>query len=446
MDDLIKSIVRIYFLTLSLAIIYLFVCSTQISRNYEVEKLGAVDALAAISYIANLGNSFEKYGEATTDVLTRFFPSALRAAIDQNLNRMKHAVDKAAEEEEYEDDYQPEYEEGIDDVFSSDIKVENVRVVPDIPMRMSPGGSCDALVSPLSPGISFNLASFQVVSGYFNVKSENMRMISFGNCMSGVSPREFNFVIAHLPDQGAILILPDLMEKFFPEMNQSSGFRSFTLDRPKEIKDLLPSKVRVYANFDGKLIVLHIKALRHYVLQYASQKSGKYSSAADFDLVVDNLYRDGEPSASFLGINTGARQIIRYAPLVFMVLFWDMWRRTRRLDIRKETGVFWFGNDSKDFLGRLGAYAYALIPLLIGILVPYLFAESQGLGIIVFNKVISFNSVFGSQPLSHMISSEKIDILASLLFLPFVGMFILASLVTLQLIRIIHKQRRIFRL
>src|SRR6266700_6313539 len=71
-------------------------------------------------------------------------------------------------------------------------------------------------------------------------------------------------------------------------------------------------------------------------------------------------------------------------------LSFELWRRVRRLPTGKLfSDKYWFAFETRDMVGRTYSFLFALAPLLFGILIYVLFAISQGLGLVIFGRVLT---------------------------------------------------------
>src|SRR5690242_19641178 len=61
----------------------------------------------------------------------------------------------------------------------------------DVPMRMAITGTCDALLTQLSPGRESQFVTFYIVGEIYTVKSEQVQLASFLRCEPGPSGGEF---------------------------------------------------------------------------------------------------------------------------------------------------------------------------------------------------------------------------------------------------------------
>jgi hypothetical protein len=135
--------------------------------------------------------------------------------------------------------------------------IPNSFILRTVPMRMA-AGFCDVLLTNLTPNGSFNLPSFLVVGRVYDVKSEDVRLVTFSRC--GFE-RPFSAVLFRV-DDGYLFAIPKQLEHtFFDTPFPGATFADFFL-----VEQHLPSVISKYVEFKK---AVHIAALEGDRLHYS---------------------------------------------------------------------------------------------------------------------------------------------------------------------------------
>lgn len=286
-------------------------------------------------------------------------------------------------------------------------------------MRMAITGTCDALITQLSPGREFQFATFFIVGELYHVKSEDVRLASFLRCEPGPSG-EFKVFVFNLDDNQYAFAVPRSLEREFFGRPIPDGFKNFPFNELRQTVSLLPDPLDKYVHFLDEYVFLHGKAVDYLILHYANTQLGKRIPADRLNDAVQQLYEQKAQDASYFGISAPGILLVRLGPLVYFILSFELWRRVRRLPAGKlSSDKYWFAFESRDIVGRTYSYLYACAPLLIAILIYVLFAISQGLGLIVFDRAITIQGLltlsFPTAPGSGWIATDYFAVVVAVL-------------------------------
>jgi hypothetical protein len=221
---------------------------------------------------------------------------------------------------------------------------------------------CRAAVVRLAPGKKIDFATFQIVGKTYVIDSQSASFAVFDNCLTTASGIDGIFVFRSGRD--VVVGISEKIEKEFPPVAMPRPLRSFEYEPVDDLEQLLPEALRQYAGLPRPLILLHIDAIEHYLLAYASMRHGKYHAPAELSLAMENLYSEQEKSAALFGISAKLPLLIEGGPFVLFFLTFELWRRVRRIPVDfHSNSVFWFASDNRDFLGKLSAKSYSLLPV-----------------------------------------------------------------------------------
>jgi hypothetical protein len=240
----------------------------------------------------------------------------------------------------------------------------------------------------------FNFFTAFIVGEAYTVKSEDVQLASFNRCEPGPSG-EFKVLIFKLDDgQFAFAVPRSLEEQFLGSPTSGRIFSNYPFRELDQTVKLLPKPMDTYVKFPEEYVFLHAKAVDYLVLSYVNDRLGKYFTADRLDDATQELYEQKERDASYFGISAPNIFLIRIGPLVYFALSFELWRRVRRLPTGKLfSDKYWFAFETRDIVGRTYSFLYALAPLAFGILIYVLFAISQGLGLIVFGRVVTITGL-----------------------------------------------------
>ncbi|MHC2531784.1 hypothetical protein [Bradyrhizobium diazoefficiens] len=427
-DSLIGSISGLYLTIISFAVIYCYVGFNQYEQNLTATKLVAIDKLLALRAITVERNLHPFVRVAQLRDLPRFFVDASA----ESFNEL--AADVEAEDKQAIDGKKTELPPSK---FTREPLLRS-SILRDVPMRMAVGGSCDALITQLSPGREFQFATFFIIGGVYNVKSEDVQLASFLRCEPGPSG-EFKVFVFHLDDDQYAFAVPRSLDREFFGRSIPDGFKNFLFNELQQTISLLPAPMDNYVHFLDEYVFLHGKAIDYLILSYANTQLGKRIPPDRMNDAVQQLYEQKAQDASYFGISAPGILLVRLGPLVYFVLSFELWRRVRRLPAGKlASDKYWFAFESRDIVGRAYAYLYACAPLLIGMLIYVLFAISQGLGLIVFDRAVTVEGLlalnFPRAPGSGWLTTDHFAI-AVAAFIPI--QFLILTLTVTKLVSVV---------
>jgi hypothetical protein len=441
LDNVISSLRSLYFAIISFVLIYAYVSVSLFEHNQNLSNLIALDKLLALRYVAK-PPPFINAEEATLKELPQFFSRAndeylqefrrwekqLDADFDAAANPNSSVHDKSAADEI----------KGF-----TDTKIPGVSILQDVPMRLAVGAVCNLLITQLLPGHNFNFATLQVVGSTYNVESQNTRLISFGNCEPG-QRKEFNALVFSLPDKQLAIAIPKSLEEQFPGLTPPLPFTSFIFQEIDDAKKVLPPEIAKYVRLDEPFVTLHIRAMDYYILKYADARLAKYFRADELEIAAGKLYEEKEKEASYYGVTATSTLLVRFGPLIYFALSFELWRRVRLLPIGKiSSDEYWFAFEIHDWLGRIYAYLCAAAPLLFGIAVYVLFAVSQNLSQIIFGYNVSLQGLIHFQfPLAPPEGWIVTDPFAGAIELFLVIHFVMLFWTARKLVRVVRAQIR----
>lgn len=431
-DSLINSIGGLYLTIISLAALYCYVAVNQYEQNQTSTKLVVIDKLLALRTLTAEKNLHPPARAAQLRDLPRFFVDAQNESFNE-LAADVEAEDKAA------DGKKPE---SVPSQFTTE-PLPRSSVFREVTMRMAVSGTCDVLVTQLSPGRVFQFATFLIVGEVYNVKSEDVQLASFLHCEPGPSG-EFKVFIFKLDDDQYAFAVPRSLEEEFLGLPKPDGFKNFPFRELEQTIPLLPTPMEKYVHFPDEYVFLHGKALDYFVLNYANTQLGKHIPPGRLNDAVQQLYEQKERDASYLGISAPGILLVRLGPLIYFVLSFELWRRVRRLPAGKLlSDKYWFAFESRDVVGRAYGLLYALAPLLIGTLIYVLFAVSQGLGVVVFDREVTILGLltlnFPMAPGSGWIITDNFAIAIAVL-VPI--QFVILALTAIKLVGVVTSNAR----
>jgi hypothetical protein len=312
-------------------------------------------------------------------------------------------------------------------------------VFREVPMRMAVSGTCNVLVTQLSPGQEFQFATFLIVGEVYNVKSEDVQLASFLGCEPGPSG-EFKVLVFKLDDDQYAFAVPRSLEQEFFGLPKPDGFKNFLFNELQQTIPLLPSPMDKYVHFLEEYVFLHGKAVDYLVLSYANTQLGKHIPPDRLNDAIQQLYEQKARDASYFGISAPGILLVRLGPLVYFALSFELWRRVRRLPAGKLlSDKYWFAFESRDIVGRTYGFLYACAPLLIGILIYMLFAISQGLGLIAFGRAVTIQGLltldFPNAPGSGWIRTDYFAMAIAIVLVPI--QFLILTLTVSKLVGVV---------
>lgn len=427
-DSLIGSISSLYITIISFAAIYCYVGFNQYEHSLTAAKLVVIDKLLALRTITVERNLHPPARAAQLRDLPHFF---LDASLE-SFNELSEEVD--AEDKHAAGNKKTESQRSK---FTRD-PLPRSSVFRDLPMRMAVSGTCDALITQLSPGRDFQFATFFIIGEVYNVKSEDVQLASFLRCEPGLGG-EFKAFVFNLEDNQYAFAIPRFLEREFFGPPTPNTFKNFVFNELKQTVSLLPPPMEEYVHFLDEYVFLHGKAVDYLILSYANAQLGKRIPPDRLNDAVQQLYEQKTQDASYFGISAPGILLVRLGPLIYFVLSFELWRRARRLPVGKlSSDKYWFAFESRDIVGRCYGYLYACAPLLIGIFIYLLFAISQGLSLIVFDRSITIQGLltlnFPKAPGSGWITTDYFAI-AVAAFVPI--QFLILALTVVKLVNVV---------
>ena len=424
-DSLISSIGSLYIAITSLMIIFIYASLTLFFHNQSLTKLADLDKLLALRYFASASRLPSR--QASLLDLPRFYTQAG----DEYFDELAKSV---------EDDDASQNDDASQKMKSkfTDESIENTYVYRSVPMRMAVGAACDVLGSKLRPGKEFGIVSNWTFGATYQVKSENVELLSFYHC--GLGPHgEFKVLKFSIGDGQFVFAVPSSLERQFGPATPI-GFFDFPFTEFEEVRSNLPEPLSQYVSFDEKYIVLHAKAIDAFISDYARYLLGKYFPADRLEDAARQMYEEKEREASYLGVTAASSLLVKLGPLIYFVLSFELWRRVRRLpDGKLKSDRYWFAFETGDFFGRINSYVQAAMPLLFGILMYGLFAISQSLALIVFGHVISIPGIFAwTFPPSPGFRWMSFDLFPFFILVLVPIHFVILWLITRKLLRVVR--------
>jgi hypothetical protein len=271
------------------------------------------------------------------------------------------------------------------------------------------------------------------------LNSENARLVTFGSCNPG-EPKEINAFSFALSDGSFVFVVPKELVQTFPGF-QPRPIDSF--DHIDDIQNLLPEVVAKSATFNQEFVMLNLRTMDYFILAYANARLGKFFAADQMPAAIDRLYeKNKEQQASYFGITAASSLLVRFGPLVYFALSFELWRRLRLLPVRKiRSTEYWFVFETRDWIGYIYAILCAVAPVLFGILIYVLFAVAQDLS--VFGHIVTLGGIirldFPQAPPSGWIGYDNISSIVELVGVPF--HFIVLTLISTKLMRLIRANR-----
>jgi hypothetical protein len=134
------------------------------------------------------------------------------------------------------------------------------------------------------------------------------------------------------------------------------------------------------------------------ILRYADARLKNFFRADELESAAAKLYEEKETEASYFGVTATSTLFVRFGPLIYFALSFELWRRVRLLPIYKiRSDEYWFAFETHDWIGRIYAYLCAVAPLLFGLVVYVLFAVSQKLSQVIFGYNVSLQGLIHFQ-------------------------------------------------
>jgi len=423
-QSLISAISRIYLALTSLALLYFYAAYTQWEKNATLEQLAALDKLLVLRAVAN-----RKHGAIAKLTGLKVLDYYGRAKADAYLpwpdGQSPYRIDLLAKR-------------GF-----GEKPIPNSRVLQDMPMRFAVGARCAVAVITGHSGARFNFATFRIVGKVYWVSSEQTSLVSLGRCATRYG-EEFNAIMFRLEDGEVAFALPKRLEKEFPIIAPQLDLGPMNFQEIETFKKRLPAPIAKYAEIEEPLVIIHQKAVEHYLLQYANDRLGRFHAHSEFDSAVSKVFDEAKHDSFFIGMKAESSLIIRWGPFILLILSWELWRRVRLLRphiIASE--AYWNPLDSRDLIGLIGAYSYSIWPTILTVLVAYFFVQSQGLYAVVGSRILSVDSLltfeFPHAPAPGWLTTDRFAILLAIPIAIQLGILLVTSV---RLIAIANANRR----
>ncbi len=410
-QEIVSSSAKLFYILITIVILYVYAGLNKIDRNEAISNL---QALSIIHALIMLSEESTKYREMPIRSLLKFH--------------------KRAEDEAEKNGF----------VIPEKFRYGMIQgaTLHQIPMRFAPAGRCEVAVVEGENGAIFYAFTNYVAGGLYRIRSEDSKVVSFGNCIGGYGP-DFHALIFKDEKGETVVGLPQSFQNSFPGLHPPIPFEFFVFKETEEIKSKLPLIVREYLDLNGPFVIFHLQALRHLILKYATDRRDVFYSADEFDIAVSTLFEEVEARAGFIGINTTITSIIRFGPIVLLVLAWELWRRIRRIDATIRHNTTWFPFDVQYPLAAAVASIFALAPLISGLLVTYFFIQSQDLQVVAFGRLVTLSDMFTfNLPLAPGPGWISFDYWAFIMIPMFFALIALLSLTSMRLLAIIRVSTR----
>lgn len=384
-DSLVAAISALYLAMITFVAVYSYVGVGVYQHQKKSENLEAIDKLLALRYFTQSGNDASRRAATERD-LPSYFDEAMNEVAKETWKKPSDAVPDNKEVDSEDGNAFAHLIEIRDSKFPK-TAIPSSYIHMGVPMRMSVG--CDVLVTQLSPGSSFDFATFAVVDRTYMVKSEDVTLLNLYRC--GLGPiRKLLVLMFRLDDGRFAFAIPESLEDSVPGLRPSPPFNHFPFLKLDEARKRLPPKIEHYSDFGSKYVIIHSRAIDYYMLNYANAELGKHFSADKLDDAAQELYEERQRDSSYLGITAPGLFIVRVGPFLFFVLSFELWRRVRRVPSGKlDSQRYWFAFETSDGVGRAYSHFMAVLPFLMGAWIFLLFAYSQNLGVVLFGRFVT---------------------------------------------------------
>ena len=406
--EAISSSAKLFYILVTMVVIYAFAGINKIDRNGAVDNLRSLSIIHALIVLSEGGTQRR---EMPRRELTRFHSRA-RAEVVQNGFILP------------------------DKFESGTIRKAGLH---EVPMRFAPAATCEISVVEGEKGVTFLGISSYIAGGLHKMSSESSRLVSFGRCVGGYGPDFHAWMFKD--EKGETLVgLPESFQNSFPKLRPPKPAELYVIEETEEIKSLLPLIVQDYLEVDEPFVLVHVQALRHVILQYAGERRGVFYSADELETAVSRLFEEVEARTGFIGVNATNTSIIRFGPIVIFIIAWELWRRVRRIEPTVRYDSTWFPFDVQFPLAAAMASAFALAPFVSALLVTYFFIESQELGIIIFDRMVTLSGIltfdFPMAPGPGWISTDYWALAITPFFVALIGLLFFTSFRLLAIIRV----------
>lgn len=406
--EAISSSARLFYILITMTIIYVFAGMSKIDRNQAMDNLRSMSIIHALIVLAEGG---APHREMLRLDLTKFYARA-RAEVAEN--------------------------EFILPEKFGDGSIQNARIY-EVSMRFAPAATCKVSVVEAKKGVEFYGASSYIAGGLHKISSEDSRLVSFGRCGVGYG-QDFHAWIFKDKKNQILVGIPKSFQDSFPYLRPPTPAELFVIEETEEIKGLLPMLVQEYLEVNEPFVLIHVQALRHAILRYAAERRGVYYSADELETAVSRLYEEVEARTGFIGINATHTTIIRFGPIVIFIVAWELWRRVRRIAPTVRRDSTWFPFDVQLPVAEVMASLFALAPFVSALLITYFFVESQELGVVIFDRIVTISGIlafdFPLAPSPGWISKDYWALTLIPLFVSLAGLLLFTSLRLLAIIRV----------
>jgi hypothetical protein len=416
----ISSVKKIYLAMLTLVMSVVYFSSVEYQREEDRLLLSTVDLLLSAQ---DLARSFEDLPSLWQRDLQDIY---IGAAIDESTKQWRRATEEKPQQGPHQE---------LDDI---DVEIASSRIAKNRRLRTIPGRNCHILLLKMIIEDFHLIREFYTYQYPLDFDLSDVYLVNFSeNCLIGHGLQRSLILIDSRKDPkiGAwVLGLPDdefgriprhLWMELLHHIQEKQG--SFDLMGPNSLKvnadylSHLPEKLQNYAHFDKSYVVVSQEFVETVILNKAQQFTGEIYSPQDLNKAINDFFKLGHLRAGFYGLQLEHMTFLKLAPIVIFLLTYLLYRRLRviqsNLDVVTEP---WVLAHIDNRLDEILVYFYIVAPVLFAVIVFSLFADVQGIGLVILGRAVNLRLLFeGSVPV--LFGDYTTDYFAIFVFVLFVG-------------------------
>lgn len=425
MDDVnryISSVKKLHMalLVLLLTVVYFSLIEYQRQANHRF--LAMIDVLNGVQNVHY--DVVDSLRPATLEDLGAVYPGAILDAVQLRDDEWSRIGQSAGMPHEGIPEGQTDDQRAIEEEF------EDARIFERFSLRMAPGKVCslafiqgpsnqEVLLSDFFGGpqlAAVPLSKMQLIN--FSVHCETGRFFrlsllyfttldEIGVNLIGIPSLHYPFFEEHLWDNPVLAYLDRLSEGRGTDLGDT--FISIFQPDTFELKDThfthLPKRLQSYLYKYHEYVIISEDFIASLILKSAQQLTGRIYAVEETETALKDIYKVGVEETKIFGLKMDHLTLIRTAPLIAIVLTYLMYRRLRVIRYQTEDAtepwvLLRIDNRFDEFI----SWVFIATPALSVASFFILFCDTQGLGLVIFDRFITLRSLvtLSSQPLSFV--------------------------------------------
>lgn len=253
--------------------------------------------------------------------------------------------------------------------FSSKYPLHSYKTV--ISVKSAPLSECDVIFTEEQyDGSLFSYTGILFSSFILFEENPTIRFFDASQCMQGQEGLT-GLIISSTKSNRKHIILPASFAREIGFVTFSEVFGSDGPDAVFREIDKITSNTHAdavaFMDLEEENLAISEQAFRRYVARTAYKTLGKIYGVNSVENAIDDLLERPRASHQFSIVNAPTSALITLAPWILFGMLWPMYRITKkhRINDYDDSSNYSVLSDTKDFEGKLGAFVFSMLPIII---------------------------------------------------------------------------------